>query len=47
MNRKTVDGYRIIVVEDDREMRESLVHLLGKAGWQADALSRGEGVGEI
>ncbi len=44
MNRQTADGYRVIVVEDDREMRESLVHLLSKARWQVEALSRGEDV---
>jgi len=37
-------GYRAIVVEDDRQMRESLLHLLQKARWQVAALARGEDV---
>lgn len=42
MNRKTGKGYRVIVVDDDREMRESLTHLLGKAGWRVESLGRAE-----
>ena len=30
--------HRVLVIDDDREMRESLEHLLGKAGWSVDAL---------
>ena len=30
---------RIIVIDDDREMRESLSHLLAKAGWRVEALT--------
>ncbi|MFV2092528.1 MAG: sigma-54-dependent transcriptional regulator, partial [Hyphomicrobiales bacterium] len=37
-------GYRVMVVEDDREMRDSLAHLLTKAGWQVETLNRGEAV---
>lgn len=31
-------GRRIMVIDDDREMRESLTHLLAKAGWRVEAL---------
>ncbi len=32
-------NYRVLVVDDDREMRQSLVHLLGKAGLEVDSLA--------
>jgi len=38
------DGFRVVVVDDDAEMRESLVHLLQKVNWNVTALSRGEDV---
>jgi len=44
MTRQVANGYRIIAVDDDRQMRESLTHLLHKAGWQVETLSRGEDV---
>lgn len=30
---------RIMVIDDDREMRDSLTHLLAKAGWRVEALA--------
>lgn len=30
---------RIVVIDDDREMRDSLTHLLAKAGWRVEALA--------
>ena len=38
------DGYRIIVIDDDREMRDSLSHLLTAAKWHVDTLARAEDV---
>jgi len=38
------DGLRVIVVDDDREMRNSLAHLLTKANWRVEAFARGEDV---
>ncbi len=37
-------GFRIVVVDDDREMRQSLADLLAAAGWQAEVLARGDEV---
>lgn len=37
-------AYRIIVVDDDREMRESLTQLLQAAGWQVENLASAERV---
>lgn len=36
------ENFRVIVVDDDKEMRESLTHLLNTANWQVKALSRAE-----
>ncbi len=33
--------FTVLVADDDREMRESLTHLLDKAGWQVEAVSSG------
>ncbi|WP_193371270.1 sigma-54-dependent transcriptional regulator [Pelagibius marinus] len=41
MREKETPGYRILVVDDDREMRDSLNHLLGKAGWLVETLASG------
>lgn len=38
MSEKDSPRYRILIIDDDREMRDALTHLLGKAGWQADTL---------
>ncbi len=38
------DGFRILVVDDDQEMRQSLSHLLTKAGWQAEVFTKAEDV---
>ena len=38
------DVFRIIIVDDDQEMRQSLSHLLAKAGWQAEVFSKAEDV---
>ena len=38
------DGFRIIIVDDDQEMRRSLSHLLTKAGWQVDVFTKAEDV---
>lgn len=35
-----MSDWNIMVVDDDREMRESLVDLIGAAGWRAQTLSR-------
>ncbi|MGR3623274.1 sigma-54-dependent transcriptional regulator [Pseudophaeobacter sp.] len=40
------EGFRVLVVDDDKSMRLSLVELLEAAGWQVDALSRATGVTE-
>ncbi len=37
-------GFRIVVVDDDKEMRHSLKHLLTKAGWQVELFSKAEDV---
>jgi len=37
-------GYRITVIDDDKAMRESLAHLLDKAGFEVACLSRAENV---
>jgi len=34
------DGFRVIVVDDDQEMRQSLSHLLSKAGWRVDVFAK-------
>ena len=36
--------YRILVIDDDKEMRDSLEHLLTTAGFEVDHLSRAENV---
>jgi len=36
--------YRVLVVDDDKEMRESLSHLLSSAGFKVETLSDGTGV---
>lgn len=36
MNTAKTDKFHIFVVDDDREMRDSLAHLLTSAGWQVD-----------
>ena len=38
MTAQTADRFRILVVDDDREMRDSLEHLLDAAGWQVETL---------
>ncbi len=40
------DQFRVLVVDDDKSMRMSLVELLEAAGWQAEALSRAEQVAD-
>ena len=42
MKEKDSPRYRVLVVDDDREMRDSLSHLLGKAGWRVESLPSGE-----
>jgi DNA-binding NtrC family response regulator len=32
-------NYRVLIIDDDREMRQSLEHLLGKAGLEVESLS--------
>ncbi len=36
------ENMRVIVIDDDQEMRRSLDHLLTSAGWEVETLSRGE-----
>ena len=36
------EGFRVIVVDDDQEMRQSLSHLLTRAGWQVEVFARAE-----
>lgn len=38
------NDYRILVIDDDRAMRESLTHLLTKAGFEVASLSRAQNV---
>jgi len=35
-------SFRILVADDDSEMRDSLVHLLGRTNWDVDAVGGGE-----
>jgi DNA-binding NtrC family response regulator len=35
------DDYLVFIVDDDKSMRESLNHLLKKAGWQVEVFSKG------
>ena len=42
MNVKQESGYHVVIADDDREMRESLVHLLSKAGWRIDDFSNAD-----
>ncbi|MEG3619650.1 sigma-54 dependent transcriptional regulator [Magnetovibrio sp. PR-2] len=44
MNASQGDGLRALIVDDDAEMRDSLVHLLTKAKWQVLDRERGEDV---
>lgn len=37
-------GLRVIIIDDDKEMRSSLTHLLGAANWEVVALSETTGV---
>ncbi len=37
-------SYRVLVVDDDHEMRSSLVDLIEAAGWSAKPLARGSEV---
>lgn len=39
-----IQAYRVMVVDDDKEMRESLSHLLESTNWQVDVFSRAEQV---
>ena len=39
-------SYSILIVDDDKAMRESLIELLEAAGWQAHALSRASAVAD-
>lgn len=32
-------NYRAIIIDDDKEMRNSLIHLMGAAGWEVEALA--------
>jgi len=34
--------FRVLVADDDSEMRDSLVHLLGRTDWEVDAVGGGE-----
>jgi len=36
-------GYHVLVIDDDKEMRQSLVHLLNRTGWKVSELSSAEG----
>lgn len=36
---KDPHGSRVMVIDDDRSMRDSLTHLLAKAGWRVEALA--------
>ena len=38
------EGYRVILVDDDQEMRDSLGHLLDTAGWQVENCTKAESV---
>lgn len=37
------NGYHVLVIDDDKEMRQSLVHLLNCTGWKVSELSTAEG----
>jgi len=42
------DDFRVLVVDDDREMRQSLAHLLTKAGWRNEGFSKAENaIGQV
>jgi len=38
------NGYLVFVVDDDKSMRDSLVHLLEKAGWRVEVFTKGQDV---
>ncbi len=44
---ETDDPFRIVVIDDDRTMRDSLRELLGAAGWRVEVLDRAERLGVI
>ena len=44
MNQQTGSGFLVFIVDDDKSMRESLAHLLKKAGWQVETFIRGEDI---
>ncbi len=35
-------GFHVLIIDDDKEMRQSLVHLLSRTGWQVSELSSAE-----
>jgi len=37
-----VAGFHVLIIDDDKEMRQSLVHLLSRTGWQVSELSSAE-----
>ena len=37
-------NYRAIIIDDDKEMRNSLIHLMGAAGWEVEALAEATGI---
>lgn len=43
---KNAHDRRIMVIDDDREMRDSLTHLLAKAGWRVEALADATDAGQ-
>jgi two-component system, NtrC family, C4-dicarboxylate transport response regulator DctD len=36
-------GFHVLIIDDDKEMRQSLVHLLSRTGWQVSELPSAEG----
>jgi FixJ family two-component response regulator len=40
-------SYRVVVADDDREMRASLEDLLESAGWDVRSVNRAERVAEM
>ena len=41
---KTVFKYRVLVIDDDKEMRTSLIHLLESSGWEIETASSAVGI---
>lgn len=37
-----ITNFHVLIIDDDKEMRQSLVHLLSRTGWQVDEMSSAE-----